>query len=184
MQFGFYFDQTRCSNCLTCVVACKDWYDIPEGPVFWRRVITVEEGQYPDLSVSFLSTACYHCGAAPCITECPAEAISKRDSDGIVIVDSDACLGNEQCGKCGEVCPYGAPQFGKDPDAKMQKCNLCLDRWSENKRPVCVEACPMRALDAGPMDALEAKYGNGREAKGFPGHDECRPAVILKPKDE
>ena len=44
MQLGFYFDQSRCSNCLTCVVACKDWHDIPAGPVSWRRVVTLEEG--------------------------------------------------------------------------------------------------------------------------------------------
>jgi len=35
MQLGFYFDQTRCVGCLTCVVACKDWHDIPAGPANW-----------------------------------------------------------------------------------------------------------------------------------------------------
>lgn len=25
MQWGFYFDQTRCINCKTCVLACKAW---------------------------------------------------------------------------------------------------------------------------------------------------------------
>jgi anaerobic dimethyl sulfoxide reductase subunit B (iron-sulfur subunit) len=184
MQLGFYFDQSRCTNCLTCVVACKDWHDIPAGPVFWRRVITLEEGQYPNLAVSFLSTSCYHCAAAPCISECPADAIKKRDPDGIVIVDREACMGHEQCGKCKEACPYGSPQFGVEPDAKMQKCDLCSERWKEGKKPVCVEACPMYALDAGPVDELESKYGNGRKAKGFPVCDECRPAVVFKAKDQ
>lgn len=183
MQLGFYFDQSRCSNCLTCVVACKDWHNIPAGPIFWRRVITVEEGEFPDVDVSFLSTSCYHCVDAPCIRECPVEAISKRDMDGIVIVDGDACVGREQCGNCLEACPYGSPQFGSEPDAKMEKCHLCVDRWSEGKKPICVEACPMRALDAGPMDELESKYGSGREAKGFPGYLECRPSAIFKRKD-
>ena len=40
MQLGFYFDQTRCINCFTCVVACKDWHDIPAGPASWLKVIT------------------------------------------------------------------------------------------------------------------------------------------------
>lgn len=182
MQLGFYFDQSRCSNCLTCVVACKDWHNTPAGPVFFRRVISVEIGEYPEIEVSFLSTSCYHCEAAPCITECPVEAISKRDSDGIVMVDTKACLGREACTRCREACPYGVPQFGSEPDAKMQKCNFCVDRWDENNKPICVEACPMRALDAGSLDELESKYGRGWEAKGFPGYHECRPSVTFKSK--
>jgi anaerobic dimethyl sulfoxide reductase subunit B (iron-sulfur subunit) len=143
----------------------------------------VEEGEFPDLDVSFLPVTCYHCEDPACLKECPVDAISKKDSDGIVIVDGDACLGREQCGTCLEACPYGVPQFGNEPDAKMQKCNLCSDRWEEGKKPICVEACPMKALDAGPLGELEAKYGRGREAKGFPGYHECRPSVTFKSKD-
>ncbi|MFH1488477.1 MAG: 4Fe-4S dicluster domain-containing protein [Pseudomonadota bacterium] len=182
MQIGFYFDQSSCSNCLACAVACKDWHDIPAGPVFWRRVTTLEEGEFPDLEVSFLSASCWHCEDATCISRCPAEAISKRASDGIVTVAGDACLGRDQCGECLEACPYGAPQFGSESDAKMQKCDLCADRWDQGKKPVCVEACPMRALDAGPLEKLKSKYGNGLTAKGFTRHDECRPAVLFKTK--
>ncbi len=32
-QLGLYFDQTRCTGCYTCVVACKDWYDLESGLV-------------------------------------------------------------------------------------------------------------------------------------------------------
>ncbi len=46
MQLGFYFDQTRCCSCYTCIVACKDWNDVSAGPVSWRRVITVEKGDF------------------------------------------------------------------------------------------------------------------------------------------
>ncbi len=31
MQLTFYFDQSRCTGCETCVVACKDWHDLPAG---------------------------------------------------------------------------------------------------------------------------------------------------------
>ena len=184
MQLGFYFDQTRCSNCMTCVVACKDWHNIPAGDVFWRCVISLEEGEFPDINVSFLSTSCYHCEDAPCLSECPAGAILKRDADGIVIVDKEVCLGRDQCGACREACPYGVPQFGSEPDAKMQKCDLCAERWDEEKKPICVEACPMRALDAGPMDELRSKYGSGLTTKGFARYNECSPAVIFKQRHE
>ena len=183
MQLGFYFDPSRCSGCFTCVVACKDWYDIPAGPVFWRRVTTTEEGQFPNVSVSFLSTSCLHCAEPSCAKACPVGAITKRKEDGIVLVDREGCLGMTSCGSpCQMACPYDAPQFGTEPDPKMQKCNMCYDRWTEGKKPICVQACPMRALDAGPLDDLASRHGGRREVLGFIFSEVTRPSVLFKAK--
>lgn len=181
MQMGFYFDQTRCTGCFACVVACKDWHDVPAGPASWRRVMTIEKGEYPDLFVAFLSTACYHCVEPGCISACPADAISKRELDGVV-VDREACLGKDNCSLCLEECPYDAPQFGVEENAKMQKCDFCLDRLAQNKKPACVDACPMRALDAGPIEELRVKYGDTREAEGFVYSENLIPSTVFKPK--
>ena len=181
MQIGFYFDQTRCSGCHACQVACKDWHDIPAGPIFWRRVTTTEQGQFPNVTVTFLSSSCYHCAEAPCIPACPAGAITKRQEDGIVVVDREACLGIGSCdGACRAACPYDTPQFGTEPDAKMQMCDLCWDRWAEGKKPICVEACPMRALDAGPLDELESRYGRTKEMVGFTFSEVSKPSIVFK----
>ena len=59
MQMGFYFDQTRCIGCYACVVACKDWHDIPAGPASWMRVKTLELGKYPRPFVVHLPSPCY-----------------------------------------------------------------------------------------------------------------------------
>ena len=184
MQLGFYFDQTRCTGCFTCIVACKDWNNLEAKSVTWKRVVVIEKGKYPDLYVLFLSTACYHCVEPACLNACPAEAISKRKQDGVVVVDRDKCLGKLECGNCSEACPYDAPQFGPEQDARMQKCHFCLDRLAENKRPVCVDACPARALDAGPMEALRARYGNTGDAEGHIHHANLNPAFIIKGKRE
>lgn len=184
MQLAFYFDQTRCTGCYTCVVACKDWHDIPAGPASWMRVRTIERGEYPDLFLAYLCHHCYHCAEPACVPACPQGAISKREEDGIVIVDGDACLGRDKCRMCLDACPYGAPQFGDEDNARMQKCDLCLDRWAEGKKPVCVEGCPMRALDAGPIEEMEAKYGSIREAEGLEYDEKLRPSVIYKPKPQ
>lgn len=32
-QWGFYFDQTRCTNCIACVIACKIWNEDKRGDV-------------------------------------------------------------------------------------------------------------------------------------------------------
>jgi anaerobic dimethyl sulfoxide reductase subunit B (iron-sulfur subunit) len=185
MQSGFYFDQSRCTGCYTCLMACKDWheYDLGSEPENWIRVNTIEKGKFPDLFVAYLAQPCYHCEDPPCIPACPVEAITKRDEDGIVIVDRETCMGNESCEAfCRAACPYDAPQFGPEADAKMQKCNLCSDRWTEGKKPVCVEACPMRALDAGSLDELTAKSGGVRDAEGFIYSKEARPSIVFKLK--
>ena len=182
MQLGFYFDQTMCTGCFACIVACKDWNDVEAGPASWRRVITVEKGRYPHLFVAFLAASCYHCEKPACIPACPTNAISKRESDGVVLVDQETCLGKDACSLCLSACPYGAPQFGAEENALMQKCDFCLDRLVDGKKPVCVDACPMRAMDAGSIDELKSKYGDVREAEGFVCSEELRPSIIFKPK--
>ena len=184
MQTGFYFDQTRCTGCFTCVVACKDWHDVPAGPASWMRVTTIEKGKYPDVFVAFLATPCYHCLEPACVDVCPVNAITKRAKDGIVVVDREACLGRDKCQLCLKACPYDAPQFGAEENAKMQKCDLCLERWVEHKKPICVDACPMRALDAGTIKELRAKYGDIKEAEGFVYSEKLSPAIVFKPKKD
>jgi anaerobic dimethyl sulfoxide reductase subunit B (iron-sulfur subunit) len=182
MQLGFYFDQTRCTGCFTCVVACKDWHNVEAGPASWRRVKITERGKFPEIFVASLTTACYHCAKPACVLACPANAIAKREEDGIVVVDSEKCYGKEFCDLCLQACPYEAPQFGAEDNAKMQMCDLCLDRWAEGKKPICVDSCPMRALDAGPIEDLRAKYGDVKQAVGFVYSAELKPSITFKPR--
>jgi anaerobic dimethyl sulfoxide reductase subunit B (iron-sulfur subunit) len=182
MQCGFYFDQTRCTGCGTCIVACKDWNDIPAGPESWMRVITVEKGDRHDLFVARMVSPCYHCARPACLAACPAGAIAKRTEDGIVTVDGESCLGAGSCRLCREACPYRVPQFADGGKGKMRKCDLCLARWDRDQKPVCVLACPTRALDAGPMEEIRARHGYTREAEGFVPAQGLAPSIIFKPK--
>lgn len=184
MQLGIYIEQTRCTGCYTCVVACKDWHDVPAGPASWIRVISLERGKFPNVFVVYFPTLCFHCAQPACMPACPVGAITKNEANGIVVVDRDKCLGKEDCGDCLLACPYHAPQFGAEEDAKMQKCDFCLDRWAGGKPPICVAACPMRALDAGPLGELVAKYGEGKEGEGFMYSAEVKPSVVIKPKPQ
>ena len=182
MQVGFYFDQSRCHGCYTCSVACKDWHDIQEEGVEWRPLATIEEGKFPNVFVAFLSLACCHCAQPACAEACPVNAIVKRPEDGVVVVDQEMCLGRNKCNLCYDACPYHIPQFGPTDNAKMQKCNSCLDRLVEGQKPICVDACPMEALDFGPLDELRAKYGDVKEAAGFVYSAKVNPSIIFKPK--
>ena len=184
MQYGIYINQNRCMGCFACVVACKDWHDIPAGPASWIRVKTIEKGKYPDLFVSFLPVTCNHCIKPACVAVCPANAITKQQENGIVTVDREVCLGKDICGLCLEACLYNVPQFGTEENARMQKCDLCMNRLADGKKPICVGSCPMQAIDVGLIDELKAKYGNIRETDGFTYHEELAPSIIFKPKND
>lgn len=182
VQYGFFFDQTRCTGCCTCVVACKDWHDVPAGPASWLRLNTFEKGQFPDLFVAHMTSFCYHCEKPACVAACPVSAITKRQADGVVLVDRETCLGHDNCDMCLQACNYSAPQFGLETNAKMQKCDLCFDRLAEGKHPICVAGCPMRALDAGPLDELKARHGLTTDAEGFTFDPTLSPSIVFKPK--
>ncbi len=182
LQIAFFFDQSRCTGCLTCVIACKQWHSVDYDVMNWRRVETIENGIFPDLKVSFFSITCLHCQTPPCASACPVSAILKRQGDGVVVVDSEKCLGEPSCGLCKDACPYGIPQFNPDRDFKMEKCDLCLDRLEQGKQPICVDACPVRALDVAPLEELSKRNGCGKVAEGFNFSTQANPSIILKKK--
>jgi len=183
MQLGFYFDQKRCTGCDACTVACKDWYadDLEAEPADWRWVLEVETGAYPHPAVHYVALSCLHCGRPSCVEACPAGAIEKRQQDGIVIVHREECLGRDVCGApCQDACPYDAARFGPEPDARMQKCDFCQQRWQEGELPICVTGCPMRALDAGDIEALRRKYGDEKAMPGFKFSEANLPSLVIK----
>ena len=148
-QYGFYFEADRCIDCWACEVACKQWHGIKAGTTKLRRVVDVWGGKFPDVTRSFLSLSCMHCGNPACEGVCPTGAIGKRVEDGIVVVDQEKCIG---CHYCFFACPFGGPQYGDD--GTMQKCDFCLDRLEEGKEPACVATCPTKALHSGTMEEL------------------------------
>jgi len=166
-QIGFIYDESRCIQCRTCEVACKDTRGVELGPR-WRRVIETWEGKYPDVKRVFFSQSCLHCGKPACIPACPTGAISKRQEDGIVVVDREKCDG---CRDCFTACPYDVPQFGSD--GLMQKCDLCLGAEGE---PACVTSCPGEALSYGVIDD-GFKPVAGKSAARMTGATE--PSVII-----
>ncbi|UCG65920.1 MAG: 4Fe-4S dicluster domain-containing protein [Deltaproteobacteria bacterium] len=180
-QYGFLFDQSRCIGCNACLLACKQWHDIAPGPIKWMRVYQWEKGVFPNVRLHHLAIPCYHCESPVCMKACPNGAIHKERKYGAVLVDIPKCKGTR---KCWAACPYGAPQFeGDEPDMKMSKCNMCIDRLETGLKPICVLSCPMRALEFGPIDELKRRYGNLRRLEDMPKDSITDPAVVFIPSE-
>lgn len=167
-QYGFYFDATRCTGCKTCEAACRDAHDLPLGSTY-RHVYELEGGSWSkdaagcwttDSFTYYTSFSCQHCEDPACMHVCPTGAMHK-DDNGLVSVDSDRCIG---CGYCAMACPYDAPQVDRSKGHSV-KCDGCAERVAAGKKPICVEACSMRAIEFGPVDEVSAK---GRRADVAP----------------
>ncbi len=182
-QFGFYIDTQSCSGCKTCQIACQDKNNLEAGRL-WRKVLEIEGGEWKEDSgriteypfAYHISMACNHCSDPLCVKACPTKAMHTTEI-GTVEVDQSKCIG---CGYCTWACPYDAPVINNNT-GRMSKCDMCYDRIIKNERPVCVDACPMRALDFGYIDELEKKYGRTRSV--FPLADPAltSPNIIIQP---
>jgi anaerobic dimethyl sulfoxide reductase subunit B (iron-sulfur subunit) len=180
---AFFFDAAACSGCKACQAACKDAHALPVG-VRWRRVYEVTGGGWARTGAAWtsdafalnLSVACHHCAEPACVEACPTGAMHAR-ADGLVLLDADACVG---CRYCEWACPYGAPQYDAAA-GRMTKCTFCAERIDDGLPPVCVAACPMRALDFGPRDVLETHHGIGGSGWPLPDAGWTSPSLVLAP---
>ncbi|MDO4442354.1 MAG: 4Fe-4S dicluster domain-containing protein [Slackia sp.] len=154
-QYGFYVDTARCVDCWACEIACKQWNGIKAGGIARRKVHEVTEGTFPDVKRTFVSMSCMHCAEPACAAVCPAGAITKRDEDGIVVVDKEKCIG---CHYCFFACPFGVPQYDENG---MDKCDCCIGNGvTPGDTPHCVATCPTQALHFGTMEELAEKVGD------------------------
>ena len=156
-QLGWIIDLTRCVGCHTCTVACIGENktipsDIPlpmKGEVTtavkYRRVLERESGHFPYVSKDFVTMSCHHCESPACMASCPVGAITKRSSDGIVLIDQEKCIG---CRYCVWACPYGAPQFNA-ATSKVEKCTFCVHRIDAGLQSACATACLGKAIQVG-----------------------------------
>ncbi|WFU91397.1 4Fe-4S dicluster domain-containing protein (plasmid) [Rhizobium sp. CC1099] len=166
-KLGLVIDLDTCVGCHACAVNCKEWntgghyaplpdYDPygkePDG-VWFNRIHSYEAGSASESKTVNFPRSCLHCEQPQCVTVCPTGASYKRAEDGIVLVNTDICIG---CKLCSWACPYGAREFDEDKGV-MKKCTLCIDRiYNETlpeaeREPACVATCPSRARHFGDL---------------------------------
>lgn len=191
-QLGWLIQLDKCTGCDTCTIACKSENNtgplespmpfkngnstIPDH-VSYRWVVKKESGAYPNPKLDFITNACNHCQHPACLASCPksdagnfedpSNAITKRTSDGVVLIDQDTCIG---CKSCTHACPYGAPQFNSTT-SKVEKCTFCIHRmYDENGvrtgfEPACVSSCVGNALHL--VEAFDPVESGMNAPEGF-----------------
>jgi len=92
---------------------------------------------YEQTFMMYMPRICEHCLNPSCVAACPSGAIYKRDEDGVVLVDQDACRGWRFCVSA---CPYKKVYFNWNTH-KAEKCNFCYPRIESGLPTVCSETC-------------------------------------------
>ena len=141
----FFIDPSRCIGCKACMQACMEC-DTHRG----RSMIHLE---FVDRAASTQTSpvVCMHCEDPTCARVCPADAI-KQDENGIVHSSlKPRCIG---CSNCVLACPFGVPHYVAQID-QMMKCDMCYDRTSIGKKPMCATVCPSQALYFGRAEDIE-----------------------------
>jgi Fe-S-cluster-containing dehydrogenase component len=124
-------------------------------------MIHLEQIQRED-TVQTTPIICMHCEEPACAAVCPADAI-KRTPDGVVQSSlKPRCIG---CTNCVYACPFGVPKYDVQID-QMIKCDMCYDRTSIGKKPMCATVCPSQALFYGTSEEI-AEYRGGTPINEF-----------------
>ncbi len=132
----FFIDPNRCIGCQACVQACSEC-DTHKGTSM-IQLDYVERS----MSTQTVPVVCMHCDSPTCAEVCPADAIKKTEDGVVQSARKPRCIA---CNNCVLACPFGIPKM-LDDQALMMKCDMCYDRTSIGKKPMCATVCPSGAL--------------------------------------
>jgi Fe-S-cluster-containing dehydrogenase component len=153
----FFIDPRRCIGCQACVHACTECDTHRGHPMIHLEFL--DRGR----STQTVPVVCMHCHSPTCAEVCPADAI-KKTGDGVVqTARKPRCIA---CSNCVLACPFGVPKMNVGFEL-MMKCDMCYDRTSEGKKPMCATVCPSGALFFGTRAEIDQLRPQSRPTNRF-----------------
>lgn len=176
-RYVMVVDLRRCVGCQACTVGCSFENTVPLKQ-FRTSVDQIEVSEGGRTAFMMLPRLCNQCDDPPCVKACPTGATFKME-DGIVVVDSDWCVG---CGYCVEACPYDMRFINKETHV-ADKCTFCRHRLEHGLLPACVETCVGGARVIGDVSDPESTVskllrGNKDDIHVLRPEEKTRPRVF------
>lgn len=124
-------DESRCSGCRACELACVARHEARFGTTTARiRILKTEAHGIDRPSV------CGQCADAPCVAACPVVALQRHEATGAIVLSAGDCI---VCPACVDACPFNA-LFVDAATGMPLVCDLC------DGDPACVTRCVTGAL--------------------------------------
>ena len=131
-------DSKKCTGCRLCMSVCSLVHFDEANP---KKAALYIDAKFPEPG-TFHTRICDQCGT--CASVCPEEAITKRDEDGVYIINAEKCTG---CGECVEACPLNVMFVHEDSSVPI-KCDLCKE---------CIPVCSTKVLS---LKEIKSKVKN------------------------
>ncbi|MBI2419046.1 MAG: 4Fe-4S dicluster domain-containing protein [Ignavibacteriales bacterium] len=106
-KWAMVVDARKCVGCDACTVACIAENNLPPG-ITYRKVIQVEDGDYPEVKRFFKPTNCMQCEKPTCVPAANKVIPGSMEirPDGIVAIDYDKMKGKDVFLAAKKACPY------------------------------------------------------------------------------
>ena len=136
-------------------------------------------GQFENTFMMYLPRLCEHCLNPTCVAACPSGAIYKREEDGIVLIDQEACRGWRMCVSG---CPYKKIYYNWK-SGKSEKCIFCYPRIEAGQPTVCSETCVGRIRYLGVMLYDADRIEEAASAENVEDLYQAQLDIFLDPND-